>query len=261
MQCPSCGQQSAEGKFCTNCGSQLIPETNKAEEYLEDNLTATSSDSSSESQDNAGDDATDKLKEIGTDFSHFFVTLFKGPSNAKQANHTDINSSIITMFIFGLLIAFSYHFVLQSIPSGFFMNVSFFDSFILPLIVFVLFQFLIAGLTFVGAKLAAQAITFADVLAKYGAYLVPFVLLYAIALIFSLIGLSVLATLLIFISILGVLIIIPTFILMEQPPEGLDRIYILLGLYMVTIFAFGVFTQAFAESVIGNMMGSLFRGF
>ncbi len=141
------------------------------------------------------------------------------------------------------------------------MNVSLIDSLLLPFIVFILLQILMAGLTFAGTKLAAQAVTFPDVLAKYGAYLVPFALLYAIAIVFSLIGLSVLAGLLIFISILGILMNAPTFILMEQSPEGLDRIYILLGLYMLAILAFGVFAQAFAESLIGNIMGSMFQGY
>ncbi|RYG74308.1 hypothetical protein EU245_03645 [Lentibacillus lipolyticus] len=258
MHCPSCGQQSAEGKFCTNCGSELIPgNTDKNETELVNSQTAAYTHDSH----NADNNASEKLKTIGANFGHFCSTLFKNPSIAKKANHTDVSSGVIVIALFALLIALSYHFVIQSIPAGFFMNVSLIDSLFLPFIVFILLQLLIAGLTFAGSKLAAQAVTFPDVLAKYGAYLVPFALLYAIALVFSLIGLSVLAGLLIFISILGILIIAPTFILMEQPPEGLDRIYILLGLYMLAILGFGILTQAFAESIVGNIMNAMFRGY
>ncbi|GAA0431445.1 hypothetical protein GCM10008983_05010 [Lentibacillus halophilus] len=208
------------------------------------------------------DDFVEKLKEIGTNVVHFCGALLKRPSIAKKANHTDIVSAAIVMALFALIIAFSYYFVIQySILASFYMNVSIIDSLVLPFIVFILLQLIMAGITFAGAKLAAQAVTFADVLAKYGAYLVPFAILYVVALVFSLIGLSVLAGLFIFISILGLLMMVPTFILMEQTPEGIDRIYILLGLYALATLVFGVFIRAFAQSMIGNIMGSMLGGF
>lgn len=258
MQCPSCGQQTAEGKFCTNCGAQLDPDPI----YDDQETDLTKNDSAQDHENQAkNSDPMEKLKTAGIDFGHFFVTLVKNPTEAKKANHSDMISGMITIVLFALLLAMSYHFVLNAIPAGFFRNISFFDSFTLPFITFVLLELLIAGLTFAGAKLSVQAVTFPDVIAKYGAYLMPFALLYIAGLIFSLIGISVLAGILLMISILGFVLFAPTFILLEQPAEGFDRIYVLLGLYIVVILAFGFFAQSFLSSILGSMMDSMLGGF
>ncbi|WP_010529365.1 zinc ribbon domain-containing protein [Lentibacillus jeotgali] len=265
MQCPSCGQYSEEGKFCTNCGAQLVSEQEDTEETIphqEDSNVIVNNDSEQDSEtSDSSNEFTEKLKSDAINFGHFFITLMKNPSEAKKANHSDTISGIITILIFSLLLSVSYHFVLTAIPAGFFSNVSLFDSFVLPLITFILLQILIAGLTFAGAKLAVQAVTFRGIIAKYGAYLIPFLLLYAAGLIFSFIGLSALAGILIPVSILGLLLLAPTFILLEQPSEGFDRVYVLLGLYIIVIMAFAFFSQAFLSSILGSMMDTMFGGY
>ncbi|TFJ92329.1 zinc ribbon domain-containing protein [Lentibacillus salicampi] len=264
MQCPSCGQYSEEGKFCTSCGAQLVPEHEQVkEEYSGDNEVSAASVNPGQDKETgeSSNEFVEVLKNKAIDFGHFFITLVKNPDEAKKANHSDMISSLIAIILFALLLSVSYHFILTAIPAGFFSNVSILDSFILPLITFVLLEFLIAGLTFAGAKLSAQAVTFPDVIAKYGAYLIPFLLLYAVGLIFSLIGISALAGILILISILGLLLLTPTFILLEQPAEGFDRIYVLLGLYIIVILAFAFFSQSFLSSIVGNMMDTMLRGY
>ncbi|HLS07453.1 zinc ribbon domain-containing protein [Lentibacillus sp.] len=259
MQCPSCGQYSEEGKFCTNCGAQLIQEQENVKSG--DEASATGYSEQDYETTNSSNELMEKLKNSAIDFGHFFITLVKTPSEAKKANRSDSISGVVAIILFALLLSVSYHFVLNAIPAGFFSNVSFIDSFILPLVTIALLEFLIAGLTFAGAKLSAQAVTFPGIIAKYGAYLMPFGLLYAAGLILSLIELSALAGILILISILGLLLLAPTFILLEQKTDGFDRIYVLLGLYIIVILAFAFFTQSFLSSILGNMMDTMFRGF
>ncbi|GGJ90679.1 hypothetical protein GCM10007063_11550 [Lentibacillus kapialis] len=265
MQCSLCGQYSEEGEFCTNCGAQLVPDqinTDLEVPGQKDNDDATNENVGQESETpNSSNEFVEKLKHDAINFGHFFMTLVKNPNEAKKANDSDIVSAIITFVLFSLLLSLSYHFVLNAIPVGFFGNASLFDSFILPFITFILLQILIAGLTFAGTKLSIQAATFRSTIAKYGAYLIPFLLLYAAGLILFFIGLSALAGILFLISILGLLLLVPTFILLEQPSEGSDRIYILLGLYIIVILAFALFSQSFINSIIGNMMDTMFRGF
>lgn len=258
MQCPTCGQQTAEGKFCTNCGAQIAYDDSS-------NATADSTAGnepqmdSHHHEDSTSNETMEKLKTTGSNFGHFFATLVKKPSEAKKANGSDMNSGIITFVIFSLLIALSYHFMLRSISMGFFMDITFFDSFIMPSIIFIILLFVVACLTFAGAKLSVQTVTFPDVIAKYGAYMVPFFLLFTAGLLLSLIDISALAGLLILISILGILLIAPTIILMEQPPKGFDRIYILLGLYVIVLLVFGFFLQSFLESNFGTFMDMMMR--
>lgn len=256
MQCPTCGQQTAEGKFCTNCGGQLAGHVSYG--------TATDPNTppiQEEHDTQKPNETVERLKTTGSNFGHFLVTLVKNPSEAKKANKSDMSSGIITFALFSLLIALSYHLILRSFTMGFFMEITFFDSFILPFVIFAILFLVIAGLTFSGAKLSVQAVTFQDVLAKYGAYLIPFILLYAAGLLFSLIGLSSLSGLLILISMLGALLIAPTFILFEQPPNGFDRIYVLISLYIIILLLFGFFVQSFLDSVLGKFIEMIFSNF
>ncbi|WP_164670988.1 zinc ribbon domain-containing protein [Virgibacillus doumboii] len=262
MQCPACGQETAEGKFCTNCGAELV-NNNSSNAGFDSTASTTSTEPSQPNNhtEQTSNETVEKIKTTGSNFGHFFGALVKNPSEARKANGSDMSSGIITYVIFSLLVALSYHFMISSIPMGFFMEISFFDSFILPLVVFIILFFVIAGLIFAGGKLSVQAVTFPDVIAKYGAYLIPFLLLYAAGLLFSLIGISALAGLLVSISFLGILLIAPTFILMEQPPSGFDRIYILLGLYIIVLLVFGFFIQSFLESIFGTIMDTMMRNF
>lgn len=264
MVCPSCGRQTSEGKFCTNCGAQLaVEEKNEGvtgQQY--EQIPSQSDDASANTGKTAKTrDLQEKIKTAGEDFGHFFTTLIKTPSEAKKANHTDTISGIITIIIMALLLSVSYFVAFNSIPANFYGSISLIDGLILPFISFILLQLLIALLTFAGAKLAAQAFSFPDIIAKYGAYLIPFLLLYAAGLIFSILGIPVLAGLSIIISILGFLLFIPAFILLEQPSEGIDIIYVLLGLNIIIVLAFGFFSQSFVTSIVGNMMDTMFGGF
>ncbi|MBP1948465.1 zinc ribbon domain-containing protein [Virgibacillus litoralis] len=252
MQCSSCGQQTAEGKFCTNCGAEL----GKDDRY---EAVADSTVSTSPSTNQNPNETVEKLKTTGSNFGHFFVTLVKNPSEAKKANGSDMSSGIITFVLFSLVIALSYHLILSTIQIGFFMQITFLDSFILPFIIFTILYLLIAGLTFAGAKLSVQAVTFPDVIAKYGAYLVPFLLLFTAGILFWLIGITSIAGLLLLLSILSTLLIAPTFILVEQTPNGFDRIYVLIGLHIIILLVFGFFIQSFMDSMLGNFMNMMFN--
>lgn len=120
--------------------------------------------------------------------------------------------------------------------------------------------FLIAGLTFAGSRLAVQRLTFSVVIAKYGAYLVPFALLFIISLILFLVGIPILAGILLLISLLGALLIAPAFIFMEHAPDGFDRIYVLIGLFIIVILIFSLFVQSFLASVMSSMMNAFLGG-
>ncbi|MFC4559943.1 zinc ribbon domain-containing protein [Virgibacillus kekensis] len=262
MHCSVCGQESAEGKFCTNCGAQLDREDYEREKSaLSDDSQAEEFTAVSREPEHDTAETMDKLKTTGANFWHFFTTLIKSPSEAKKANSSDLSSGIITIVSFSLIIALSYHLIMQSFTRGFFVEVTFLDSFAIPLVIFTLLFLIIAGLAFLGAKLAVQAVTFPDIIAKYGAYLVPFLLAYAGGALLSLLGLPALAGLMIMVSILGALFIAPSFILMEQATEGFDRIYVMLGMYVMIMLVFSFLTQSFMQMFLDDFMNMLSNGF
>lgn len=259
MHCPNCGQETDEGRFCTNCGAQLPNEEYAAAADPMINIKPQPQQTGQVQQSN---EAIEKLKTAGSNFGHFFTTLLKSPSEARKANSNDLISGVTTIVIFSLLIALGYYLSLRSLSTGFFggPSMSFFDSFVLPLIEFIILFGIVAALTFAGAKFSVEAFSFTDVLAKYGGYLVPFLLLYAVGFLLALIGLASLSALIILISLLGPLLIVPTLILHEQPAKGFDRIYVLLAIYIIALLVFGFFIRTFAESIMSGF-GGMFSGF
>ncbi|WP_174615691.1 zinc ribbon domain-containing protein [Virgibacillus ihumii] len=263
MQCPSCGLESDEGKYCTNCGAELPFHDDNNSSLSE---TVTGATSTKEQNKNQHYEKSEKLKTTGANFGHFFMALLKNPSEARKANKSDFSSGIIMFGLFSLLIAISYHFVINSVSLGpmglsVMIELSFLDSFVIPFILLILLFFLIAGLTFLCSKLTIQAAKFPDIVAKYGAYLVPFFIFHIAGIVFSLVGFPAFALLLTFISILGMLLIAPTFILLEQPSDGFDRIYILLGLYITILLVYGFFMRIFLDALMGALMNSFMGGF
>src|SRR5699024_10630496 len=72
--------------------------------------------------------------------------------------------------------------------------------------------------------------------------------------IFELIKFPSAAALFILISMLGVIFAIPTFILFERHENGFDRVYVLIGIYIVGLLIFGLL----GESVLNMMSGHIF---
>ncbi|WP_077324346.1 zinc ribbon domain-containing protein [Virgibacillus siamensis] len=261
MKCPNCGLESEEGKYCTNCGEELAAFGN--EDSTDDQTSEKQTSDENKQQSN---ETAVKIKTTVANFGHFLLALIRNPSEARKANKSDFSSGIIMFILYALLLALSYHFIINSLSFGsmgfsFMIDISFLDSFIIPFLLMFVLYFVIAGLTFLCSKLTVQAVKFPDVVAKYGAYLVPFFILYAAGIVCILVGLPGISLLVISLSILGMLIIAPTFILLEQPSDGFDRIYILLGLYIIIFLVYGFFIRFFLDTIMGRLMNSIMGGF
>ncbi|MEC5424653.1 hypothetical protein QGM71_14225 [Virgibacillus sp. C22-A2] len=261
MICPNCGQHTENAKFCTNCGAVLSAESEAAaasqtedSKVRPESLSGTETQQTTEKDQSKSNDTVDNLKSEVFKFGNYFFNTLKKPSEAHKSNGTNMISGIATMVIFSVLYALGIH--LASREMSVIFQISFFDSFILPLLQFILLFALLAGLTFGGTKFAAQAVSFKDVLAKFGAYSVPFLVLSVIGGIFSVIGLPLAGTILI-LSLVGPLLLVPTFILLEQPAAGFDRIYVLLGIYIVSLIIAGFLVQ----NIFGVFMGGMMDGF
>ncbi|SES97392.1 hypothetical protein SAMN05216389_10422 [Oceanobacillus limi] len=257
MHCTNCGQETEIGAFCTNCGTEL-----NTEQAATLNNNPDAANQSEEQTENSSNETVKKLRIIGDNFSHFFMTLIKKPDAAIRANYNDFTSASITMTIFSLFIALSTYLAIHSTagPRGMFVDVSFIDHFLVPFLSFVIIFGAIGMLTFAALRMIKSELSFKDALAKYGAYLVPFFLLYVFGFLLTLINLKGLAVLIFFISIFGSLILAPTFIILSQNDRSMDRIYILIGFYIISLLLFWVVVQSIStvmiqthlENIIGN---------
>ena len=288
MNCPNCGQQSEPGKLCTNCGAPLPVEESAAAvdpteqqpntAEVQNQASVTAGNAENEQPVNQGqaenqvteqanqvqepakpNEFVETLKKESANFGHFFLNMLKGPDEAKKITHSSMIPAIVTMVIFSLLVALGSYLMAKQIGSMF-MEISFVDSFLLPFVQFILLFAVIAALIFGGVKMAAQSLSFTDVIAKVGAYTVPFLGLVIIGSLLTLIGLSV-ASVLVVIGLLGPILIVPTFILLEQPTNGFDRIYVLIGIYIVSILVSGFLIQSIMNVFAGGIMGGIMDGF
>lgn len=290
MICPHCGQETESGKLCTNCGAPLreeasttiepnaIPDTPDVQtptpvtaEKVESEQTTESAQeqvqeeqASTQEQDQNQEPAqpnefVETLKRESANFGNFFWNMLKGPDEAKKINHTSMTPAIITMVIFSLLVALGSYLTARQLGS-FMMEASFVDSFLIPLIQFIILFAVIIALIFAGAKIAAQSLSFTDVIAKVGAYTVLFLVLTIVGSLLTLIGLSV-AGVLVILGLLGPIIIVPTLVLLEQPANGFDRIYVLLGIYVVSLLISGFLVQSIMTTFLGGMMDGIMGGF
>jgi hypothetical protein len=282
MKCQQCGHETQSGMFCTNCGSPLenpktdetfvseleslghnpevseveeipVPSTDSEPQFMNQDTASTSHE---EQPKQSKKDFSDQLATVFSNFGHFFITLVKQPSQARKANHNDLYSAIITIFAYVLILALS-----AFLPHAFYARrswfipvPSFFYEFLMPFILLLVTFGGIVSLVFVTTKVAKADLTYSSVVGKYGAYLLPYALLYFAGLLISVGHLPILPSILITIGILGPIFVIPALILYEKEHVGFDRIYLLFGLYFVEI----LFILLIGNSLFGGFIGDLF---
>lgn len=265
MQCPNCYQETEKGKFCTNCGALIADEesavANEPETTPVENVTAEPNRNQQTTTDpKQSNEVVGKIKLSSANFGHFFLTLLKRPNDAKKANENDLISGTISIALYTLLFALGYYLVLNSINSFFASSPTFTEGFLWPFLKFIVLFAIIVAVTFAGLKLAGAEYSFVKTVAKYGGYLIPFLLLLVLGYILNLISFGSLGIAAISISVLGALLVIPTLILSETSSANMDRIYLLIIIYAVNIFAFSLIMQSILVSLLSslNPLGGLF---
>ncbi|HLR81144.1 MAG TPA: zinc ribbon domain-containing protein [Bacillota bacterium] len=289
MLCQNCGQQTEEGKFCTKCGAKLNQEEaattqdatddgiiqsepidNRKQEQTDSDSassepspaeTAPVQPPSSPNQQQSSqsppqvkpNETVERIKTFSARFGDFFLPILKRPSHARNVSAKQTPSGIVTLVIFSLIIALGTYLMLRSLDP-FLYELTFVDHFLIPALQFLVLFAAMATVSFFGVKMTSGEGSYATVFTKYSAYTVPFLLVYIAGIIFELIKFPSAAALFILISMLGVIFAIPTFILFERHENGFDRVYVLIGIYIVGLLIFGLL----GESVLNMMSGHIF---
>ncbi|MFD2627237.1 zinc ribbon domain-containing protein [Oceanobacillus kapialis] len=270
MICPNCGQETEEGKFCTNCGAPLPVEDKAATQeglYTDQTIPSEQPHQHVESgstptggqpqQQQPSNDFMETVKKESSQFGSFFLKLLKKPSEGQTVTSSQLIPGIITIVVFSLLISLGTYIISSSIAS-FYMQVSFVDGFLLPLIQFLILYGIITALAFAGVKIGGQNLSFTDVVAKTGAYSVPFLVLIVVGSLLALLNITLLSGTIIMIGLLGPILLVPTFILLERPAPAFDRIYLLIGIYFISLIVSGYLLGSITSGLVGSMMGNLF---
>ncbi|RFA34497.1 hypothetical protein CAI16_11345 [Virgibacillus dokdonensis] len=253
MLCPNCEQETKESKFCTNCGAYL---------NLEEAAVAEEDESKSDATPSNNGDFSSTVNTVGKHFARFFMHYLKSPHKARFATQQDIIPAIISIVLFALAVTISFYVVVTSQVGSYFVEIGFLDGFIIPFIQYLLLFALIILLTFICTKLTAQHMTLQETVTKFGIYVIPFLFTFLAGILFTWIKVPFFSVL-IPISILGPVIFIPSFILLEQKEKehGYDRVYILIIFYFISFVVMSILLQDMLGRLLGGFFGGLMGDF
>ncbi|GIP22050.1 zinc ribbon domain-containing protein [Paenibacillus sp. J22TS3] len=276
MICTNCNHRNEGGKFCENCGARLPVETAAAAEQ------AASMGHSQEEQGRPGPSYSgpsytgasgaasgqpnvylQNAKNASRSYFNYFGAILKRPFGVtQQVGRDQLIYAIITIVIFSVLAPLMVYFNLGSARK--IMDSPFLNVVIKPTITLAVFIVLIATFSFVAIKLAKVQAGYQDVLSRFGAMLVPFLALLAVAFVLSILQLEIFAFFLAA-SFVGLMFIVPPMLIASwvKPGHqgGLDMIYGVLLTYVATIITIGIIGDAIERILLDATPFGMLRGF
>lgn len=253
MICKNCNQETEPGKFCTKCGSPLEAANEQEPAATEEPIVQQSGTTpppvqqAQQPQQGQQVDFAEKTKELSSNFGGFFLNALKKPSSAKNVNGTHFISGIIMIVAFSLIVSLEafVSFKKDGKEYGVSDDVGFFDFLVVPFLKYVLLYAIIVGLIFAAVRVAQQVGTIQDIVAKFGAYLVPFVLLFVLSIVLDVIDMTGLPFSVVgYLAMIGPVLIIPVLILSEKAVKGFDYVYTTIGLVLLTYIAYRYVTNS-----------------
>lgn len=251
MKCIDCGHEQDVGKFCGLCGGELVSVDDAKASSVTDESVDGSSDrvedvSEVEDEVASGQEAVqtgqssesfDRVVETSKEFGSFFQRFLKTPSLALSSERHQLTHSVINLVLLALLFTLTMFRVTKVlIDFSFFNHGSFaFYSFVAIVLAMLVVIVVLFGLNkFFGD----ESVTFEKVVSIYGVFMVPAVIVMALALILALIKSIKFAIYLLIFSFLLAVFIIPAFIAtyyVVKFPKNIDPLYSFLIFVVVTI--------------------------
>lgn len=240
MNCPNCEEYIEEGKFCTNCGTELTVDAATTETADPVNVEPTQENIQQEPVQSA---SIEKKEGAGLDIADYYTRLVKKPAQALETTANDLIPGIITLVVFALLIGSESYYLMSELAGGY-ISPSFTDDFLVPFLRFGLVLVAVVAFTFWGLKFTANELSFQDVFAKYTAFLIPFVLLFALGFILEVINLPSIPNAVMGVSSNAPLLVIPTLIILNSKKKEIDLIYLLVGIFAASYIVRALLLEA-----------------
>ncbi|WP_159081781.1 zinc ribbon domain-containing protein [Paenibacillus sp. CAA11] len=254
IECPNCHHVNEGGRFCENCGAQLIG----PEDEIRPAQTGRPSGRS---------EAADKLKpylektqQVSKQYFNYFVTLLKKPyTYASRTGKEQFVNSIITLVLYALMIPLTVYLGLK----GYSYDASFYGAVIKPAVAFVIFGLLIGVYCFIAVKLGKVQADFGQVFGRFGGFMIPFVALLFVGLVLSLLQLRIFSIFM-FIGFLGSIFSVPALLISsfkKDSAQGLDTVYCSIFTYLATFLTLWIMGRFLFGFVIDIIQQSFFYSF
>lgn len=273
MICPNCGNVNEKGKFCTKCGAKLIDSEVASTSQFADVNQNLGQNAPNTSSIHTSNDYVEKGKIVSKQYFHHMLEALKNPTNYNKKLSADhMVNGIITIVLLSIFLslfifisvdkAFSfYNDSMNEIFGGFMestnlISASFSDHFLQPFLILLIYFTAIVATIFGVLKVNNGTVSFQEVIARFGAFLVVPMVLEALIVLLAFINVSFT-----FMSILSLFTMFSIFIsfaftIYSYKGTGNDRLDPLYGTLIV-----------FAVSVLLNylfwdsLLSSLMKGF
>ncbi|WAA09756.1 zinc ribbon domain-containing protein [Fervidibacillus albus] len=252
MKCPKCQHENEFGNYCIKCGTPLTENTGSKDD---EDFTGNGQQSVQ------GNHQFESMKQLSKGYFQYFLDVLKNPYReaSKFGKEQQINS-FITIGLYSIFIPMIIYITLGDLKMW--IDQPFFNLFIKPFIGYAIFVLLIALYIFLAIKINKISVSIQDVFSRYGTMLVPFVVIFALAFITSLLEMDIFLFLLFF-GFAAVVFLVPPFVLMsftKGEKVGIDLIYSTLIVYVLTFITIDIMSDLLF-SMIGNIIGGLFNTF
>ncbi|CEG29120.1 hypothetical protein [Bacillus sp. B-jedd] len=215
-------------------------------------------------------------KTVSRQYLKFVLQVLKKPfSSSHQVGGEQFVNAIITICLFSLFIPVMFYFALKGFLSdignlggGLFgnamQNISppFGTVVVKPFFGYIVFVLLISAFIFAAVKLGKIQVAFKDVVSRFGTLLIPFTALMLVAVLLSILKISF-AFALLFISLVGLIFLVPTLVISSyKNPDnnGLDILYGSLLSYVLTFITLAIMGE-FLFDAIKSSLGSFLNPF
>ncbi|MNX61800.1 hypothetical protein D3C86_927350 [compost metagenome] len=277
MQCTNCNHYNEGGKFCENCGAKLpvevaatsetVGQSPVQPEYTQQQEPVYHTPPQHAGYPGSGQSPAQpnvylqNAKNVSRLYFNYFGAILKRPfSSIHNIGGEQLINGIITLVLFSLLAPLMVYFNLSSMAREFLSGSPFLDIVIKPTLSLAVLILLIATFCYGAIKLAKINAGYRDVIARFGALLVPFLGLMVIAFVLSILQLEIFSIFLVG-AFLGLLFVAPPLVItswVKKDARGLDAVYGILLTYIATFITLDIIGKAIVKILDDVVPGSLF---
>ncbi|GIO24591.1 zinc ribbon domain-containing protein [Oceanobacillus sp. J11TS1] len=264
MICPSCHQETEEGKFCTKCGQPLNQQENTPIEPVEptsQEQAASTAETANQSQQEEQSESTPytvsdlgaTVKELSGGFGHFALAHLKSPGKARNLTERNWISGAISIVLTALLYSILLYITLNQFSL---VSPPFMDSFLVPFLKFLLFFAGSIIVIFGAGRILGSQDNFFDTTAKTGGYLLPYTVFFVVGYLLVAIGLDFMVYVML-LAILAPMLFIPAYVLMDSISREIDKIYALTAVFLIhLILGYYLLLETFMGSIFANVLNN-----
>ncbi len=260
MKCPACHtENTAEAKFCGNCGHSLTEEVVASGAQEEDEQQARVA----EAKETRPNETVEQAKRFASGYFQFFKHALQAPTAIMKSGKVEVRNGIVSLVLICFLGACIFYRIMSAaanVTRTFAPDVStpsFFGESIKVFLFLLILTLFVGFIIFVSGKMMKTSFSFLDVFGIWGTIVTPAIAILVLSLLFSFLLIFFLPILLgVATTYMGISVIVA---IVKLDNGGLDLIYTLLIANVLngiaTFIVFGSYIQTIIQTFTQGLTG------